>query len=228
MARKRFLIVTASPERAAAVAAVAARAEADAERRALESEVLAELGRRAHAAVLIDADSLEAPALPLCRRLRALLPPNTCALILFGSPRGSAKVVEGLDAGADDFWPYPLNEPVCLAYLGAILRRVSPLGTAAETLKDGDLSIDPVRRLVRVRGKPLDMRAKEFDLLYLLLKQRGKVLTREHLMEGAWGRGYFGNTRTIDFHVSRLRRKLGKRGARIKTVAKTGYLFTGK
>lgn len=228
MARKRFLIVTADPERANALQKAVAGPETSSTVLPSEADALAELGRRPHAAIFLDADNPAAPGLALCRRLRGLLPAGTCALILFGSPRGGGKLIEGLDEGADDFWPYPLNAPVCLAYLRAILRRVSRLGASGETLHWRELRVDPARRRVALANKEVPLRSKEFDLLYLLLKRRGEVLSREFLMEEAWGREYFGTTRTIDFHVSSLRRKLGRHGEGIETVAKAGYRLADK
>ncbi len=226
MARKKFLIVSADPERSRVLGNILTEGESLASVLASETEAVAELGRRQHQAVFIDADNPSVPGLALCRRLRGLLPAGSCAIVLFGSPRGGAKLVEGLDEGADDFWPYPFNAPVCLAYLRAILRRVSRLGGSVAVLKSGELQVDPVRRKAFLGDKEVSLRSKEFDLLYLLLNRRGEVLSREYLMEEAWGREYFGATRTIDFHISRLRRKLGRRGKDIETIAKSGYRFT--
>ena len=222
MLQRRFLIVTDDLERAEELESLLAPTGAATTRLGAVKDVLAEVGQRAHAAVLLDADSGNVPAFELCGRLRKILPPNSCALILFGACR-AAGLVRGLDEGADDFWARPFNEPVCLAYLRAILRRITQLGTGAEVLKLGELLIDPVRRVVTIREDAVALRAKEFDLLYLLVNERGKALSREFLMESAWGREYFGTTRTIDFHVGQLRRKLGRWGRCIETVAGTGY-----
>ncbi len=226
MARKKFLIVTADPERGRVLGGLLSEGESTATVLASEPEAVAELGRRLHQAVFLDADNPALPGLALCRRLRGLLPAGACAIVLFGSPRGGAKLVESLDEGADDFWPYPFNAPVCRAYLRAILRRVSRLGGSGPALKSGDLQVDPVRRKAFLGDKEVSLRSKEFDLLYLLLNRRGEVLSREFLMEEAWGREYFGTTRTIDFHVSRLRRKLGRKGKAIETIARGGYRFS--
>lgn len=227
MTPKRFLIATDNEERGKALESLAGRLGAKVSRAQSEEAAMAELSRHAHAAVFLDADSRVLPGLPFCSRLRVLLPPNSCAIILFGSPRGSDWLVSGLGSGADDFWSYPLNAPVCQAYLGAILRRVSRLGTAGAAIACRDLSVVPASRQAAIKGRALPLRAKEFDLLVLLLRHQGTVVSREQLMEEAWGQEHSAASRTIDFHISSLRRKLGSYGARIKTVAKTGYLFDG-
>lgn len=179
-------------------------------------------------AVLLDGDDAQDPAEKLCRRLRRFLHPVHCAIIAFGATMDAAALVRCLEGGADDCWRLPFNEPVCLSYLRAILRRVTELKPASGAVQAQGIALDPATRSASLNGRPLALRSKEFDLLYLLVKRRGKTLTRETLMSYIWGTEYFGTTRTIDFHVSQLRRKLKASGALIETVAGSGYRFAAR
>lgn len=177
---------------------------------------------------LVNAGLGEPGAPQLCRRLRRVSPPAASAIVVFGSRVDSVSLIEALDSGADLIWSLPLNLPVCEAYLKAILRRVSRLEAGAPAIACGEFSLEPARRRASLEGAPLELRAKEFDLLYALARRPGEALSREALMREVWGTEYSGTTRTIDFHVSQLRRKLGGAGRRIETVAGLGYRFSAE
>lgn len=179
-------------------------------------------------ATFLDADDANITAAGLCEDLRRRFPPASCALILFGSGLEAAALVRWLDSGADDYWKYPFNIPVCRAYLRAILRRITRVRPSGGPLSCGDLGLDPGRRQALLNGKVLPLRSKEFDLLSLLLARREDALSRDVLMNAVWGTDYFGTTRTIDFHISQLRRKLGAYGRHIETVPGIGYRFAAK
>lgn len=228
MPLRKFMLITCDPSRAKSLASVLAGADADLTCVDSAEKALAEISRRAYAAIFLDADSAQAPAISLCRRLRAILPPTSCALILFGDKDQAPQKIQALDAGADDYWPHPFNENVCRAYLRAILRRVSQFGQSSGVLTADGLVMDPLQRQVSIGGRNITLRSKEFDLLYLLVQQRGKALSREFLMETAWGREYFGTTKTIDFHIGQLRRKLGRLGKRIEAIIGLGYRFSDR
>jgi DNA-binding response OmpR family regulator len=186
-------------------------------------KALDEATHSACSAVFLNADDPKVPTEQLCQRLRKRLPVTRCAIILFGVKRQSSELVRLLDSGADDYWALPFRAPVCLAYLRAIFRRITRLKPAAKPLKSGNLSLDPTTRQVLLGPTAIALRSKEFDLLYYLLQHRGKALSRDALLRTVWGYEYFGTTRTVDFHVSQLRRKLGRLGQWIETVAGTGY-----
>lgn len=175
-------------------------------------------------AIFIQAENAEGMAESFCRKLRRRFPPAECAVILFGPKRGGLGVAAALDAGADDYWPCPLNLSTGPAYLRAILRRLSRI-SLDDNLSVKGLRIASEERQAYLGGEPLSLRAKEFDLLCFFIKRRGEALSRETLLQTVWGYDYFGTTRTIDFHVSQLRRKLGALGHRIETVAGVGYRF---
>lgn len=216
----KFLVATHDPRRLEALQSVLGRAGGRGEAApALPLSDDVRLGDCA--ALFMDAD--EPQALRLCRKLRARLHASSSAIIFFGRPPGGSALVEGLDAGADDFWPYPFKEDVCLAYLRAILRRLSQLRPRDESVRLGNLSLDPSSRTAALAGKTLVLRSKEFDLLYYLLQHRGSVVRRDDLLQAVWGYQESIPTRTVDFHVSQLRRKLGRVGKKLETVTGVGY-----
>jgi DNA-binding response OmpR family regulator len=119
----------------------------------------------------------------------------------------------------------PFNPRELVARVKAVLRR----GSAGENdqkeeiIQIEDLRIDPLRREVRIEGELVEIRTQEFDLLYVLARHPGIVLSRDQLLNLAWGYDYFGNTRTVDVHIGHLRKKLVNSKLRIETVTKVGY-----
>jgi len=132
-------------------------------------------------------------------------------------------VVEGLDAGADDYVPKPFRLGELLARVRALLRRAAPTEMTARGIRlDAD-----ARRVVR-DGEEISLTPKEFDLLALLLANAGSVVRRERLMSEVWDENWFGSTKTLDVHMSALRRKLGDDGADpelITTIRGVGFRF---
>ena len=216
----KFLVATPDPRRLEALQSLLGRAGGKGEAvTALPLNDDSQLGDCA--ALFMDADAPH--AMRLCRELRARLHASSCAIILFGLPRGGSALVEGLDAGADDFWPYPFKEDIRLAYLRAILRRLSQLRPHEKSVFSGTLGLDPSARTATLGGKKLVLRSKEFDLLYYLLQHRGSVVRRDELLQAVWGYQESIPTRTVDFHISQLRRKLGRAGKKLETVTGIGY-----
>jgi len=137
-----------------------------------------------------------------------------------------ADVVEALEKGADDFLSKPVSKEVMLARVKALARRHSGKTNNHEKLEIGDLCLDKELKGAWLAGEPVEMTDKEFKLAWALLSNVGRLMSRDHLLETIWGLGPELVTRTVDTHVSRLRRKLGllpERGWRLKAVYHQGY-----
>lgn len=175
------------------------------------------------ALIVLDLMLPEVNGLEVCRQLRTRQNPVP-VLILSAKGEDLDKIL-GLEMGADDYLTKPFNPRELVARVKAILRR-SHLGlevVGEQTLHLGDLVIDPRGREVTVRGEKINLRAQEFDLLYTLGRNKGIVLTRDQLLNRAWGYDYAGNTRTVDVHVGLLRKKLAGSSVQIETVQGVGY-----
>ncbi len=139
--------------------------------------------------------------------------------------------IMGLESGADDYLPKPFHPRELLARIRAILRRTQSSSAAIESsIQAGDVTLDPRTRTVRVEGELIDLTSAEFDLLRILLVAAGRVVTREELFRAVLGREFSVFDRSIDNHISSLRKKLGSRVngiERIKSVRGTGYIYAG-
>lgn len=160
--------------------------------------------------------------LEVCRNLRASNDP-VLILMLTAKDDDIDKIL-GLEMGADDYMTKPYNPRELVARVKAILRRSDrSLKQGQEILYLGDVTIDLGGREIRVGGRNISLRAQEFDLLYTLATHRNIVLSREQLLELAWGFEYPGQTRTVDVHVGQLRKKLTGSDVSIETVTGIGY-----
>jgi len=138
--------------------------------------------------------------------------------------------IVGLEIGADDYLPKPFNPRELVARIRAILRRTKPASTdgVPEVLTVGDVELDPATRSVLRAGQPVDLTSVEFNLLEVLLREAGRVVTRERLVNAVLSRKFMPFDRSIDMHVSKVRRKLGdseENGDHIKTIRGVGYMF---
>ena len=158
----------------------------------------------------------------VCRRLR--LQESPLPILMLTARDEDVDKILGLELGADDYMTKPFNPRELVARVKAILRRGERSQSGASGVFHlGDLVIDPARREVTVNGQPVDLRTQEFDLLIVFAEHKGLVLTREQLLEKAWGYEYYGLSRTVDVHVGHLRRKLASSTARIETITGVGY-----
>jgi DNA-binding response OmpR family regulator len=171
--------------------------------------------------VVIDIGLPTLDGLEVCRRVRETHP--RVPILILTAQSDELDVVEGLDAGADDYVAKPFRLGELLARVRALLRRAAPAEMAARGIR-----LDADARRVFKDGEEIALTPKEFDLLALLLANAGSVVRRERLMSQVWDENWFGSTKTLDVHMSSLRRKLGDDGADpelITTVRGVGFRF---
>ncbi len=174
------------------------------------------------ALVVLDVMLPELDGFEVCRRLRAEKDP--VAILMVTARDEDIDKILGLELGADDYLTKPFNPRELVARVKAILRRSErPARSDSAPLHLGELTVDPVRREVRLAGRILDLRTQEFELLLVLAGEPGRVFTREQLLQQAWGFDFYGQTRTVDVHVAHLRNKLAGSTAEIETVWGVGY-----
>jgi two-component system alkaline phosphatase synthesis response regulator PhoP len=178
---------------------------------------------RVHPAlVILDIMLPEVNGLEVCRNLRAK--DNPVSIFMLTARDEDVDKIIGLEMGADDYLTKPFNPRELVARVKAILRRGEqrPQATGGP-LHIGILTIDPARHEVTVAGNLVELRHQEFNLLLTLAEHKGIVLSRDKLLELAWGYDYAGETRTVDVHIGHLRKKLAGTPIRIETVTSDGY-----
>jgi DNA-binding response OmpR family regulator len=161
----------------------------------------------------------------LCRRLRREPQTRKTPIIMLTAKAAEADKIAGLELGADDYIVKPFSVKEVLARVRAVLRRTDE--NAVERYDDEKLSIDFEDMRVVCNGQQVKLTRKEFALLTNLAKNAGRVATRQNLLDNVWGYSYFGDTRTLDVHIRRLRQKLGDCADCIETVVGIGYRFIG-
>ncbi|MCU1356484.1 MAG: DNA-binding response regulator [Acidimicrobiales bacterium] len=171
--------------------------------------------------VLLDLGLPDADGLDLCRQIHDADPAAT--VVILTARDEELDIVVGLDAGAVDYITKPFKLAELLARVRAQLRRSDPGRTGTRAV--GDLRIDDGARRAWIVEEEIDLRPKEFDLLSRLLRDVGDAVTRETLMADVWDEHWFGSTKTLDFHVAALRRKIdrGDGPSRITTLRGVGY-----
>lgn len=161
----------------------------------------------------------------LCRRLRREPQTKRTPIIMLTARVSEAERVGGLDLGADDYITKPFSVRELLARVRAVLRRTDEAGEA--NYEDNRLAVDFAQMRVVCGGEPVKLTRKEFALLQALIKSSGRVATRQQLLDNVWGYAYYGDARTLDVHIRRLRQKLGACSDSIETVVGVGYRFVG-
>ncbi|CAN5367092.1 two-component sensory transduction protein RegX [soil metagenome] len=188
---------------------------------------IAEFERNGSDLVLLDLMLPGIPGTEVCRQIRTH---SQVPIIMLTAKDSEVDVVVGLELGADDYVTKPYSTRELLARIRAVLRR--RVETEEEEnlaiLDAGDVRMDLERHIVSVRGKETAMPLKEFELLEVLLRNSGRVLTRGQLIDRVWGSDYFGDTKTLDVHIKRIRSKIEKHPSdpsMLVTVRGLGYRF---
>lgn len=161
----------------------------------------------------------------LCRRFRREPSTRRTPIIILTAKGSESDRVAGLDLGADDYITKPFSVRELLARVRAVLRRLDE--STAKTYEDDHLTIDFSDIRVICNGRRIKLTNKEFTLLSVLAKSPDRVVTRQQLLDSVWGYSYYGDARTLDVHIRRLRQKLTDCGDCIETVVGVGYRFTG-
>jgi len=161
----------------------------------------------------------------LCRRLRREPQTRRTPIIILTAKSSESDRVSGLDIGADDYITKPFSVRELLARVRAVLRRVDE--NANKVYEDDLLLVDFADIRVVCKGNKIKLTNKEFTLLSVLAKSADRVQSRQQLLDSVWGHRYYGDARTLDVHIRRLRQKLGDCGNCIETVVGVGYRFTG-
>jgi DNA-binding response OmpR family regulator len=170
--------------------------------------------------VILDLMMPDVDGWEVCRRLRK---EGDVPIIMLTARDDDVDKIVGLELGADDYVTKPFNARELVARVKAVLRRYSAGKAPERVLQVGNLRIDPERHEVTVDDRAIELRPKEFDLLTALARNPGVVFDRERLLKVAWGYDYYGDSRTVDVHVTWLREKLRDSTARIQTVWGVGY-----
>ncbi|MGH8945613.1 MAG: response regulator [Acidimicrobiia bacterium] len=178
--------------------------------------------------VLLDLMLPEMSGLDVCRQIRSS---SDVPIIVLTAKDSEADKVSGLELGADDYMTKPFSMRELIARVRAQLRRASRTGALAgtnEVLRGGPVELDVDSHLARLDGREIELRPKEFDLLEALLRRKNRLSARHTLIDEVWGPSYFGDTKTLDVHIKRLRQKLetdSSNPVHIITVRGLGYKF---
>jgi DNA-binding response OmpR family regulator len=172
--------------------------------------------------VLLDLNLPHMSGFEMCRRLRAEAMTARVPILILTARTDEADKVLGLNIGADDYITKPFGMRELVARVNAVLRRADGLEPERPVYDDGTLRIDPASFSVQYKGREVRLTRKEFALLSELARNRGRVMTREALLDRVWSLSYYGDSRTLDVHIRRLRQKLGD-ATLIETVTGVGY-----
>lgn len=186
-----------------------------------------ETGTRVPDLIILDLNLPGMNGFELCRRLRTEELTRRVPIIVLTARAGEGDKVRGLELGADDYMTKPFSVRELVARVRAALRRSGFDSQAPKSYDDGRLKIDYADFTVTCSGQRVRLTRKEFALLSILSRNKGRVVPREQLLDEVWGLEYYGEARTLDVHISGLRKKLGACGSCIETMIGVGYRFLG-
>lgn len=194
------------------------------------NSLLKEVEKKRPDAIVLDWMMPQPDGLTVCRMLREKRETSSIPILMLTARGEEIDRVLGLEIGADDYIVKPFSIKELCARVKAVLRRTGRGPEPEEEIfRHGSLVVDVPKHRVTRDGVPIDLTAKEFDLLVMLMKNRGRVMTRDALLDKVWGVEYFGDTRTVDVHVRYLRQKIEKDPETpvcIQTVRGVGYRFS--
>ena len=156
----------------------------------------------------------------VCREIRKV---SKIPIIMLTAKSDEKDELLGFELGVDEYITKPFSPKILVARVEAILRRT--MSIEEETIEVGGIKIDRSAHVVSIDGKPLDLSVKEFELLEYFVSNKGVALSRDKILNNVWNYDYFGDARTIDTHVKKLRAKMGEKGECIKTIWGMGYKF---
>ncbi|MDY5862305.1 response regulator transcription factor [Agathobacter sp.] len=158
----------------------------------------------------------------VCREIRKI---SKLPIIMLTAKGDESDELNGFEIGADEYISKPFSPKILVARVTALLRRANKIGETADIREAGGIVIDKTAHTVAIDGQNIDLSVKEFELLDYFMNNRGIALSRERILDSVWSYDYFGDARTIDTHVKKLRSKMGAKGDYIKTVWGVGYKF---
>jgi len=193
-----------------------------------DGEYALDLANREHPdLIILDLMLPGMDGLEVCKALKREGKTSSIPVIMLTAKTQESDKIVGLELGADDYVTKPFSPRELIARIKAVLRRAKEKDKLPQILNIGDLAIDFSKILVEVKGKPIELTAKEFELLSALIKAKGRVLSRDYLLDNIWGFDHAMDiqTRTVDVHIRTLRKKLKSEAKRIITVKNYGYRF---
>ncbi len=188
-------------------------------------EALTLFGKNKYDLILLDIMMPKKDGYEVCRTIRSQ---SMVPIIMITAKGEDYEKIMGLDLGADDYIVKPFSVAEVMARIRAILRRIESKPEEKDILVFGNMKLDLERYICEIAGENVDLTKKEFEILWTLATNEGKVFTRENLLDSLWGYDYYGDSRTIDTHIKRLRAKLSQFPDLkwvIKTIRGVGYKF---
>ena len=175
--------------------------------------------------IILDLNLPDMNGLDVCKQLKSDKMTRFIPIMMLTVRSSETDTVVGLESGADDYISKPIRPAIVTARVRALLRRFSQSPDEDKILISDNLSLDIESRKCFIKDREIPLRAKEFDLLFFFMQNKGKAVSRTYITESVWGYEYFGTSRTVDTTIYNLRKKLGKEADKIKAVPPIGYQF---
>ncbi|MDE6064615.1 MAG: response regulator transcription factor [Lachnospiraceae bacterium] len=173
------------------------------------------------ALVVLDVMMPKMDGFQVCREIRSY---SKVPIIMLTAKSDESAELQGFELGVDEYISKPFSPKILVARIEAILRRTNQ-GAHAGVMKAGGIEVNKDAHMVKIDGRDIELSYKEFELLTYFMENRGIALSREKILNNVWNYDYFGDARTIDTHVKKLRSKMGEKGEMIKTIWGMGYKF---